>query len=143
MKKAFVNLWDIAGAGLIIPCESNVFFSTVAGGLTCADPGSIEGVFVPLRHSETLREKLDEYFVHGPKWREHCYLGNIKEDDADYLDELFQEAIWTKNLKVDRTKLHLCGEAWIHVTLHYPETKDPDFSGFESKVAILTWANSD
>jgi len=143
LDKALVNLWSIAGAGLILPCESNVVFSTEAGGITCADPGHVEGVFIPLPHGELLLKALDDYFVHGPKWRGYCYLGDIKEDDADYLDELFQKNTWAKYLKVDRSKLHLCGEAWIHVSLHYPDVKWPLFSGFESKVAILTWANSD
>lgn len=143
MTKAFVNLWNIAGAGLIIPCETNVVFATQAGGLTCADPGNVEGVFIPLRHGQIVSDALDDYFVHGPQWQGHCYLGNLKEDDADQIDEILQKITWSKYLKVDRAKLHLSGEAWLHVTLHYPEEKDPLFSGFESKTAILTWANSD
>lgn len=136
MQKAFVNLWNIAGTGIIIPYESNVVFTTVAGGITCVDPGHIEGVFIPLPHGGLLFESIYKYFSN--KWNGYCYIGDIKEEDADNLDAIFQKHIWGKHLKVDRTKLHLCGEAWIHVTLHYPDEKHPLFSGFESKTAVLT-----
>lgn len=142
MSYVHINLWNIAGAGLIIPHKTNVLYLTQAGGITCAHP-SLEGVFVPLPHGELIANDLNYYFVKGEKWKGYCYLGDLREDDADYLDDLFQKRYETKYLKVDRSALKSGGEAWVHVTLHYPEEKHPLFTGLESKTAVLTWANSD
>jgi hypothetical protein len=51
----------------------------------------------------------------------------------------------TKYFRVDRSKLAQSQEAWVHITLEYPDQKSGLFSGIIPfpKTAILTWPNSD
>ena len=150
-EQVCVSLRYMAGTAIIVPHACGVVYENQIGGYACGS-GELEGVLVPLSTGSNsaqnvsntcpLALELYEYFYHGEKWSGHCYSG-IDMETADYLDALFQKYKATKYLRVDRTLLKKCKEAWIHVTLHFPEGEQHVLSGLSSATAILTWPNSD
>lgn len=147
-----VNLWRLSSAGMIIYAPTNVFYSNQTGGYGVYHPQQ-EGLFVPLSTASdrlgtksicALSDELYKYFGYHGKWKGHCYNG-IDEETAVYMDELFLKYRVTEHLRVDRDKLSESHEAWVHITLHYPDPKWAFVEGltpFPQK-AIFTWPNSD
>lgn len=144
-RPLIVNLWNIAGTGLIIPYPSGILYSNQVGGYSCDHP-AIEGFFVPVTTGEKtcpLSLALLDFFQ-GEKWTGHCNCG-IDIETADHLDSLFKNYASTQFIRVDRnaSALKSSEEAWVYVTLHYPDEKYPLLSGIHAEKAILTWPNSD
>jgi len=145
-----VDLWNMAGTAIIVPHPCGVFYKNQVGGYSCSHC-ELEGILVPLTTGGSgsqnlsntcpLAIELFDYFFKGSKWKGHCYRG-LDEETADHLDALFQKYKSTSFLRVDRTLLSKSKEAWIHVTLHFPDAGLSLFS-VSSKTAILTWPNSD
>ncbi len=107
----------------------------------------MEGIYVPLdieddaAATEGFVKELFRFFYEGPKWKGHCY-SEIDEETADFLDALFARHPTIKELKmrVDRSRLKECVEAWIHVTFDPPG--DYYFT-VPGTAGVLTWPNSD
>lgn len=146
-----VDLWNMAGVGIVIPYSSGIIYTNQVGGNANRHP-SVEGVFVPLssgghgsqncENNCPLAVELFAYFFNGPKWKGRCYLGAMDGETADYVDTLLKKYRTTKYIQVDRNRLKESSESWVHVNLKYPAGYAP-FSGLSSNDAILTWLNSD
>lgn len=110
----------------------------------CHHP-ELEGVFVAL-HDEDVEQlaRLDQHFFYGPKWQGHCYNG-IDQETADFLDALLAASPVTRCIAVDRDRLLLSHEAWVHVLFECGDGADETgrFAGFGRGRGILTWPNSD
>ena len=141
-QKPIINLPAFSDdeIGVILLCDSAVRFSNQSGGYACDHP-SEQGVFVPF-NQPFVGDLLLNYFV-----KEHngwCSRG-ISEKDAEWLDNLFVEYDYTKRLKVDRSRLKDCKEAWIYVDI-YPLEGSRMFHNVPSSYsgkAVLVWENSD
>lgn len=170
-SKPLIQLYDSAGIGLIIKHPSGVRYTNQVGGTACLQ-WEAEGVYVPL-YSEIIPQAhmLRDHFT-GHKWKGACSNG-IDDETADLIDEILWKNIITRFIKVDRTKLDDCVEAWIHVNISAPPEKPvvnydedsgtgiaPDgdtvhdkdhpmpvllypIFGFGESQGILTWENSD
>jgi len=147
--KPTIDLWRVAGLGLIISHPSGVWYEAQVGGYACLHP-QMEGVYVPLweEFPDPQETALYEYFT-GPKWAGHCYDG-IDDETADFIDRVLSSSTYTNNLKVDRNRLKECIEAWVYVDI--ASTVDDegnlivngwDFSYFRTTEGVLTWQNSD
>lgn len=169
--KPLIKLYNTSGIGVIINFPSGVIYSNQAGGTSCLQPEA-EGVYVPLFNQVNDQEKkLYDYFT-DPK---RMWFGSAKisEDDADFIDKILGESVFTSFIKVDRDRLDDSHEAWVHVAIgtqpqEHPQSydgskdegitasgqtissKDYDMSvilypfyGFGKTSGILTWVNSD
>lgn len=152
MTQPRVELWEHVGLGLIVSWESSIVFTNQTGGTSCLAP-EFEGVFVPLRNDCTEKERvlvspendLWDYFT-GPRWRGTGATNGLQEEDADFIDALLQRVSLFPTVRVDRSRLADCHEAWIRVTIAGDEPCDPPlFGGFAPypRPGILTWQNSD
>jgi hypothetical protein len=138
--------------GLIISWPSGIVFSNQTGGTSCLAP-EYEGVFVSIRNDCTEKERVlispeNELFTYftGPKWRGTGATRGIKEDDADFVDNVLQRATLFPTVQVDRERLAQSHEAWVHVIVAGNEPGDPPlFVGFDPypRLGVLTWQNSD
>lgn len=138
----------MSSAALIVPCKSSIIYSNQVGGYANNHP-EVEGVLVPISTTIDyptnvckLNSELQRYFFDDPKWEGRCCYG-IDIETADHLDALFKEHRHTEFLRVDREKLGQSMEAWIYLTLNYPNDKCKPYSGIKGNTAILTWPNSD
>ena len=131
------QIGEFEGLGLIFEYPSGVYYTNQTGGYACHHPVQ-EGAFIVLDNSRGLNYKLEDYFT-ADKWGGHCYSG-IDVETADFIDD-FLEGIYDL-LRVDRSRLAECEEAWIFVIVqrdeepHYPEWS---IGGR----GVLTWNNSD
>lgn len=133
-----VILWDMCGAGLIVPRSSGVRFSNQVGGGACFQR-SLEGIFIPINQDSqrgdyvhTLEAKLMGIF------HDIVTMGGTQ---ADQIDSVLAESELTKGIIVDRGRISESCEAWVHVAVE--ETSLSAFKGFGNFGAVLTWPNSD
>ena len=67
-------------------------------------------------------------------------LDFITDDDADYLDTLFQQTIHFEYLRVDRNHLKDSKEAWIYITVDQDAIiSELTCWGIKSTNGVLTW----
>jgi len=130
--------------GLIVLVKSGVIYSNQAGGLACRHPAE-EGVFIPLQAFPDVDvDKLECGLakVFSEKYGDWCCNG-IDEEDADYLDKVFEEC--NLPLRVDRERLKDSMEAWLYVIITRDVACDvvKHLVGFKGRRAVLTWLNSD
>ena len=139
MDKQLVRLWNAKGVGIIIFCDSNVFYTNQVGGIACNHP-IVEGVYVPLAGGDIdLEEKLMDYF-RKIGW----YCDGLEEKIAKQIDIILTKSFVTKTIKVDRELLKESKEAWVYIKID-DSIKElyPLFENFSSNLGILTWRNSD
>jgi len=137
--KPTIALYMLTGVGLIIMCPSGVMFTNQTGGYACDHPQE-EGVYMPLDFNT---DKLEKYFF-GGQYDGDCDHG-IDQLDAGFLDDYLSKAgnIHELKLKVDRTRLQDCQEAWIYLDIENTGTEGDIVAGFNKCKGILTWENSD
>lgn len=130
------------GLGLIILRPSGVFYIHETGGYAC-EHSSAQGVFAPL-HSppdDDQEALLISHFTIS-KWDGWCSDG-IDEATADYVDYVLSLSPHTSYIKVDRTRLDDCKEAWIYVDVREPDGNFNPISGFGKCKGVFIWGNSD
>ena len=140
----YVNVLDCMG--VVILCKSGVYFGNQAGGLACKQP-SAEGIFVPISafglffyQREKLFSLLYSYFASPEGKYKMCCSNGIDEEDADYLDKIFEHM----NLPfvVDRSRLDEAMEAWLPILILKGTEYGFKWNKYPIK-AILVWENSD
>ena len=140
MKVIYLQ-WSEVSSGLIIKRRTGIGFSHQTGGYSCT-ASLQEGILIPLVIPQKMMEKLNEIFI--GKYKGWCNKG-IQEEDADFLDSLFQEFRFP--VRVDRTLLQNSMEAWIHVDIvQIDEKSDEQFHGlveFSGEKAVFIFENSD
>lgn len=128
-------------AYLIVGHNTGVEYSHQCGGYSCQQE-SHEGFLIPFDCQDNFVAQLYDYFYTKEKYRGHCGNG-IDEADACFIDGLinFQQEVW---IRVDRSMLHKCKEAWIYLKLAdaYPCVPFCYGSNPESSI-VLIWGNSD
>jgi hypothetical protein len=152
--RPIIRLYDAVGTGVILICESGVTVTNQTGGTACLQP-EVEGVYVPLRNEYYLEDlrfsspelELSAYFE-GPKHLGAGAISGLDSEDAEFIDNLLSHYGLDAAIKVDRKKLDLSHEAWVHVTIQSDEHADESlaaFAGFAPypRQGILTWSNSD
>ncbi len=139
MDKQLVRLWNTNGIGIIIFCDSNVFYTNQVGGIACNHP-MVEGVYVPLvERNIDLEEELMDYFS-----KIGWYCDGLEEGIAEHIDIILAKSSITKKVKVDRELLKESKEAWVYVKIDNSiKELYPLFENFSSNSGILTWRNSD
>lgn len=135
-----VQLWNLCGAALIVPCKSGVIYTNQANGVLCAQP-ECEGILIPLAEQRLvegagslLEQQLCSLFS-GSSWDE---LNEIVAQDINRILARFEE---TRGITVDHTQIAQSYEAWVHVIAL--EHQYSPYSGFGEIKGILTWSNSD
>jgi len=138
-EQTTVLLYEIGGLALIVPASTGIVYRNQTGGHACL-PSQMEGYLVPF--AGEMRTKCDRLLSHftGPKWGGWC-SERIDPETADEIDSVLADILRRDQIIVDRTKLEMSWEAWVHVKIVGPllalvEHGDP-------KEAILTWPNSD
>lgn len=141
-----ILLWSIPDEILlIVEHPSGVIYQNQVGGNVCWQ-AEVEGVLSPLAmHPEPKKRIQGCPYPNGRQ--------GISTEIADTLDGIFTASNRTSFLKVDRTRLHECWEAWVYVLIDTPEKDDveaelfgPYFGpayGFGQTKGVLTWLNSD
>ncbi len=74
------------------------------------------------------------------KWGGWC-SERIDEETADEIDSVLADMPGREQITVDRTKLNLSCEAWVHVKIKGPLLALVEHAA--PSEAILTWPNSD
>ena len=153
MAAKLILLWDMPDElMLIVEHASGVAYQNQVGGVTCDRP-RLEGVLAPVgvSHEASTQIKRLAYT--------NTALG-ISSGIADTIDALLAAQPTGRFLRVDRSRLVECQEAWIHVVIDSPEKIDahlePDYFGpyvhsdyhgsvfgFGPAKGVLTWINSD
>lgn len=134
------------GLGLIIIWSSGVIYSHQVGGYSCLTAKE-EGVFARLyKELDDQEAMFIEHFC-GSKWNGCCF-GGIDNETADFIDQVLNLSSRTNFIKVDRTRLDECCEAWIYVDINEPETSQDGYcsaalGGFGKVKGVLIWSNSD
>ena len=138
-QQTTVLLYELGSLALIVPTSSNIVYRTQTGGHACL-PSQMEGYLVPFAGEDN--GKCDRLLAHfsGPKWGGWC-AEFIDAETADVIDSVLADAPGRNQVRVDRTKLNLSWEAWVHVRMEGPlrgllEHDVPS-------EAVLTWPNSD
>lgn len=133
---------DETGMGLVILRPTGIFYTHQTGGYTCY-LSEEEGVYVPVQRQFTDQESLLFNFFTGPKWNGWCGDG-IDEATAEYVDYVLSTSFQTRYLRVDRTRLDDCKEAWVYVDVSEPDEPDlAPISGFGNCKGVFLWTNSD
>jgi hypothetical protein len=129
-----ISLFGLKGLGLILPFSSGVFYSNQVAGFLCDHP-EMEGLFVPVCDGDDhpCLKELERHFLGS--WE------TLATAEADLIDKALRLGR-LDFIKVDRSKLNLSVEAWVHVVIDLPQA-DFYMTGFTSSDAILTWPNSD
>lgn len=134
-----VLLYEIGGLALIVPASTGIVYRNQTGGHACL-PSQMEGYLVPL--AGEMHEKCERLLSHfaGPKWGGWC-SERIDGETADEIDSVLADILRGDQIVVDRTRLDMSWEAWVHVKIisalvSLVEHADPE-------EAILTWPNSD
>jgi len=138
-KHTTVLLYEIGGLALIVPASTGIVYRNQTGGHACL-PSQMEGYLVPLGgEMYTQCERLLSHFT-GPKWGGWC-SERIDAETADEIDSVLAEIFRQDQIIVDRTKLEMSWEAWVHVIIAGPLLALVEHAELEE--AILTWPNSD
>ena len=138
-EQTTVFLYEIGGLALIVPASTGIVYRNQTGGHACV-PSQMEGYLVPFAgEMRTECARLLSHFT-GPKWGGWC-SERLDAETADEIDSVLADVFRRDQIIVDRTKLEMSWEAWVHVRIVGPllalvEQGDP-------KEAILTWPNSD
>ena len=132
-----IQIGEFDGLGLIIEYPSRVHYTNQTGGYACRHPVQ-EGAFIILDNTYHLGTRLEAHFT-GEKWGGHCYDG-IDVETADFVDDFLHETC-SKLLKVDRSRLKECQEAWVYVIVEQDKTELPEWN-IDGR-GVLTWNNSD
>ena len=138
-KQATILLYELGSLALIVPASTSMVYRNQTGGHACL-PSQIEGYLIPFSGEHSgKRDRLLSYFA-GPKWGGWC-AECIDEETADVIDSILADMPDRDQIRVDRTKLNVSWEAWVHVKIDGPllgllEHELPS-------EAILTWPNSD
>lgn len=134
-----VLLYEVGGLALIVPESTGVVYKNQTGGHACL-PSQMEGYLVPLAGENlTPCERLLSHFT-GPKWGGWC-SERIDAETANEIDSVLAGILRQDQIVVDRTKLDMSWEAWVHVTIAGPLLALVEHA--EPRRAILTWPNSD
>ena len=134
-----VLLYEIGGLALVVPAPTGIVYRNQTGGHACL-PSQMEGYLVPFAgEMRTACDRLVSHFT-GPKWGGWC-SERIDAETADEIDSVLADSLRHEQIIVDRTKLEMSWEAWVHVRiigrlLALVEHGEP-------REAILTWPNSD
>ena len=138
-EQTTVLLYEIGGLALIVPASTGIVYRNQTGGHGCL-PSQMEGYLIPL--AGEMRTKCDRLLSHftGPKWGGWC-SERIDAETADQIDSVLVDILRLDQIVVDRTKLDMSWEAWVHVKIVGPLLALVEHD--EPKEAILTWPNSD
>ena len=138
-EQTTVLLYEIGGLALIVPASTGIVYRNQTGGHACL-PSQTEGYLVPF--AGEMRAKCDRLLSHftGPKWGGWC-SERIDPETADEIDSVLADLLRRDQIVVDRAKLDMSWEAWVHVKIVSPLLSLVEHA--EPKVAILTWPNSD
>ena len=152
--KPRLKLYDAVGTGIILCCDSGVYYTNQTGGTFCLQP-EVEGVYLPLRNDYRIPEltfespelDLSAYFC-GPKYRGTGAIYGLDEEDANFIDGILDKVRLSPSVRVDRRRLKDSHEAWVYVTILGNEASEPDSALFANfapypRQGVLTWANSD
>lgn len=134
---------------LIVKSPTGVHYTNQTGGVLCNHP-SVEGFLIPCLGLSSadhtlLLEELLNHFTKLPYAGWGCHGTGLQESSAAWLDSKLATIRDWPPIRVDRTKLRQCDEAWIHIVGTVPDKPDdvlstdlgPHFEG------IVTWPNSD
>ena len=138
-EKTTVLLYELGGLALIVPASTGIVYQNQTGGHACL-PSRQEGYLVPFGGDVAGKcERLLAHFT-GPKWGGWCSEG-IDEETAAFIEKILAEMPGRDEIIVNRTKLDVSWEAWVHVRIAGPMLAlvEHDRPG----EAILTWPNSD
>ena len=138
-EQTTVLLYEIGGLALIVPASTGIVYRNQTGGHACI-PSQMEGYLVPF--AGEMRKTCEELLSHfiGPKWGGWC-SERIDAETADEIDSVLAETLRGDQITVDRTKLEISWEAWVHVKIAGPLLALIEHG--EANEAILTWPNSD
>jgi len=138
-EKTTVLLYELGGLALIMPAATGIVYQNQTGGHACL-PSRQEGYLVPFAGDVTgKRERLLAHFT-GPKWGGWC-SERIDDETADFIESVLADMPGRDQIIVDRKKLHVSWEAWVHVKIAAPLLALVEHASTEE--AILTWPNSD
>jgi hypothetical protein len=138
LKDAIVVFVESESAGLIVLAQTNVLYQVQTGGYACIQERA-EGFYVPLSHEVVDHYvELHRFFTQSPQRSE-----GIDESAARFVDSELGRYPGHAGILVDRERLNMSREAWIHVRIVEP-TLGLLFSGCTSScAAVLVWPNSD
>jgi hypothetical protein len=138
-KQTTVFLYEISGLALIVPASTGIVYRNQTGGHACL-PSQAEGYLVPFAGEMQERcDRLPSHFT-GPKWGGWC-SERIDVETADEIDTVLADVFRRDQIVVDRAKLDMSWEAWVHVKIVSPLLSLVEHA--EPTEAILTWPNSD
>src|SRR5471030_2961595 len=107
-----IFLYSIETPTLIIEHKSGVRYLNQVGGALCRE-AALEGVLCPIEMTEEQANRISGLtFVVGRR--------GIGAELADSIDEVLASNP-DVHVRVDRTRLDECWEAWIHVTIMLSE----------------------
>lgn len=141
-QKEPIGLWHLhSGLILIFVDQKGKRFSNQVGGYCCNHPEVIGHAYLILGTDEKggLEDALTNHFTRDP-YRGYCGAGwewvngceGITVVTADFIDSILMNIPLSQRMRVDRTRLKECQEAWIYLLSE---------NGCQS--AVLTWNNSD
>ena len=138
-EQTTVLLYEIGCLALIVPTSTGVVYRNQTGGHACV-PSQMEGYLVPF--AGEVRGKYERLLSHftGPKWSGWCSQ-HIDEETANEIDNVLADMPGRDQIIVDRTKLEMSWEAWVHVKITGPLLALVEHA--TPRNAILTWPNSD
>jgi len=134
-----VLLYELNSLALIVPASTKIVYRNQTGGHACLQ-SQAEGYLVPF--AGEVRDKCERLLLYftGPKWGGWC-SERIDEETADEIDSVLADMPGRDQITVDRAKLSLSCEAWVHVSVTAPLLSLVENA--EPNEAILTWPNSD
>ncbi len=134
-----VLLYEMSGLAMIVPAATGIVYRNQTGGHACL-PSQMEGFLVPFAGEMcTTCERPMLHFT-GPKWGGWC-SERIDVETPDEIDSFVADLLRRDQIIVDRAKLELSREAWVHVKIVSPLLALVEHS--EPKDAVLKWPNSD
>ena len=138
-QQTTVLLYEIGSLALIVPARTGIVYRNQTGGHACL-PSQMEGYLVPF--AGEVRNKCERLLLHftGPKWGGWC-SDRIDGETADEIDSVLADMPGRDQIIVDRTKLDMSWEAWVHVKIVGPLVALVEHAA--PGEAVLTWPNSD
>jgi hypothetical protein len=132
-----VDLAAFPDLGLIVKAPTGVRHTTQAAGFACEHPEA-EGYFVPLQTRIGRPELATFMGLFRGSW--DC----LSAAQADAVDGALARHGF-KSMRVDRTMLAQCREAWVHVVISAREKEESiPLTGLSEDVrGVLVWPNSD